>query len=174
MTARLTWGILYTILMMTSTAISQPDSLWSRTFGGSGNDYCFSVQQTSDGGYALAGYTRSMGAGQYDFWLVKTWPDPLAAEPLENPLPAEYTLHPNFPNPFNPTTTIRYDVKQTGQVRLTIYNLLGQEVATLMDGMQLAGSHTITWNASNSPSGIYLCRMETPEFGQTRKMLLVK
>ncbi len=89
-------------------------------------------------------------------------------------VPTSHALHPNWPNPFNPTTTIRYDVKQTGQVQLTIFNLLGQRVATLTDGKHLAGSYTISWNASDLPSGIYLCRMETPGFMQTRKLVLLK
>lgn len=92
----------------------------------------------------------------------------------EVPLPLTHALYPNFPNPFNPITTIRYDVKQTGQVLLTIFNLLGQEVATLADGMRLPGSYTTVWNATGLPSGIYLCRMEVVGFVYTRKLVLVK
>jgi hypothetical protein len=69
---------------------------------------------------------------------------------------------------------IRYDVPQAGKVSVTIFNLLGQRVATLFDGRQLAGSYTISWEAANLPSGVYLCRMEAAGFAQTRKMLLVK
>ncbi len=89
-------------------------------------------------------------------------------------VPASHALHPNFPNPFNPTTTIRYDVKQTGHVQLAIYNLLGQEVTTLVNDRHLAGSYTILWNASDLPSGMYLCRMETANFVQTQKLILLK
>jgi hypothetical protein len=89
-------------------------------------------------------------------------------------LPTQFALHSNYPNPFNSSTMIRYDVPQAGKVSLTIYNLLGQTVATLFDGRQLPGSHTISWNASNLPSGLYFCRMEAARFAQTRKMLLVK
>ncbi|MFH1010709.1 MAG: right-handed parallel beta-helix repeat-containing protein [bacterium] len=89
-------------------------------------------------------------------------------------IPANFALHQNYPNPFNPTTVIRYDVPQADKVSLTIYNLLGQRVATLFDGRQAAGSHTISWDAADLPSGVYFCRMNTPEFVQTRKMLLVK
>jgi hypothetical protein len=89
-------------------------------------------------------------------------------------LPAQFALHQNWPNPFNLTTVIRYDVKQDGSVRLTIYNLLGRKVTTLADRWHIAGSHTISWNAADSPSGIYFCRMEAPGFMQTRKLVLVK
>jgi hypothetical protein len=89
-------------------------------------------------------------------------------------LPTTFALHPNWPNPFNSSTMIRYDVPRTGEVRLTIFNLLGQRVATLLDQRRLAGTYTVTWDASNLPSGLYFCRMEAAGFAQTRKMLLVK
>ncbi len=89
-------------------------------------------------------------------------------------LPIAYALHPNYPNPFNPMTTIRYDVKQTGVVRLTVYDLLGREVVTLANARHVAGSYTVTWNAVDLPSGVYFCRMEAPDFVQTRKMVLLK
>jgi len=100
--------------------------------------------------------------------------DQSAVEPSAILLPTAYALHPNWPNPFNSSTMIRYDVPQAGRVSLTIFNPLGQRVATLFDGRQLAGSHTINWGASGLPSGLYLCRMAAAEFSQTRKLLLVK
>jgi hypothetical protein len=99
---------------------------------------------------------------------------PSAVSGEEVALPKEFALHQNYPNPFNSTTMIRYDVPQAGQVRLSIFNLLGQEVARLVDARQLAGSHTITWDAAALPSGLYLCRMEAAGFVQTRKMMLLK
>jgi len=89
-------------------------------------------------------------------------------------LPMTYALHPNWPNPFNPTTNIRYDVPQAGHIRLIVYNLLGQEVTRFVDKRHLPGSYTVSWNAANWPSGLYLCRMEAGEFTQVRKLLLVK
>ncbi len=89
-------------------------------------------------------------------------------------IPSTFMLYSAYPNPFNPTTTIRYDVKQAGQVRLTVFNLLGQEVARLADGRHLAGSYSVSWDATSVPSGIYLCQMQAPGFMQTRKLVLLK
>jgi hypothetical protein len=89
-------------------------------------------------------------------------------------LPATYALHPNWPNPFNSITNIPYDVHQTSHVRLIVYNLLGQEIARLVDQRHLPGSYTVSWNAAHWPSGLYLCRMEAEGFTQVRKFLLVK
>ncbi|MBU1935897.1 T9SS type A sorting domain-containing protein [bacterium] len=94
--------------------------------------------------------------------------------PLSLGLPTVHSLYPNFPNPFNPTTTFHYDVKQTGSVTLTVFDLLGQKVATLVDGQHLAGMYSITWNATGLPSGTYLCRMNAPGFSQVQKVMLVK
>ncbi len=100
------------------------DSLWNCTFGGDATDGCTCLRQTTDGGFILAGNTESFGAGLYDFWLVKTGPE-LSVERREKSLLDEYALHQNWPNPFNPQTTIAFDVKQAGQVRLIVFNLLG-------------------------------------------------
>jgi hypothetical protein len=98
----------------------------------------------------------------------------LAAEPVAVLTPKSFALHPNWPNPFNSTTMIRYDVPQACKVSLTIFNLLGQRVATPFDGRQIAGSYAISWDAGHLPSGVYLCRMDAAGFVQTRKMVLVK
>ena len=97
-----------------------------------------------------------------------------SATPVAPAIPTEFALHPNYPNPFNATTTIRYDVKETGFVSLKVFDLLGREVITLVDGELPAGAHTVNWNATNLPSGLYLCRMEASGFTQTRKLLLLK
>ena len=88
--------------------------------------------------------------------------------------PNTYKLSHNYPNPFNPMTTISYSVPKLGNVRLIIYNLRGQEVARLVDGNILSGWHTVTWNASNVASGIYFYRLQAGDFVQTRKMVLLK
>jgi len=98
----------------------------------------------------------------------------ISATPSRSIAPVDFALYPNYPNPFNPTTTIRYDVKETGLVSLKVFDLLGREVATLVNGKILAGSHAIVWDATGLPSGVYLCRMEAERFVETRKMVLLK
>ena len=80
----------------------------------------------------------------------------------------------NYPNPFNPQTTVIYNVEQSGNVKLAIYNLKGQKVAELTDTYQEAGDHNIVWDAAEQPSGIYLLRCEQGDKIETRKLVLMK
>jgi uncharacterized repeat protein (TIGR02543 family) len=89
-------------------------------------------------------------------------------------LPVSYTLSQNYPNPFNPTTKISYSLPQQIHVTLKIYNLLGQELATLVDGQKEAGRHTVSWDARGHSSGIYFYRLETEDFSASRKMVFMK
>ncbi|MFZ5432149.1 MAG: T9SS type A sorting domain-containing protein [Calditrichota bacterium] len=86
----------------------------------------------------------------------------------------EYALHQNYPNPFNPLTTIAFDLKDAGFVSLKVYNLNGQEVATLVNGTMSAGAKTVQFSASNLPSGVYWYKLETNGFSAARKMMLMK
>jgi hypothetical protein len=89
-------------------------------------------------------------------------------------VPRTWTLLPNYPNPFNPTTSIRFGMPETARVRLSVYDLLGREVAVLVEGILQAGWHSATWRADNLPSGVYLYRLAAGEFSQHRTMLLLK
>jgi len=88
----------------------------------------------------------------------------------------EYTfkLYDNYPNPFNPTTNINYELPITNYVDLSIYNLLGQKVATLISQKQEAGYHSIEWDASNLSAGTYFIKLDAGEFTQIRKAVLLK
>ena len=86
----------------------------------------------------------------------------------------EYALYQNYPNPFNPTTTIAFDLLESGLVSLKVYNLIGQNVATVLNGTMGAGHHLATFDARNLPSGLYLYRLETNGFSAEKKMLLMK
>ncbi len=86
----------------------------------------------------------------------------------------DYRLEQNYPNPFNPSTTIAFSLPVSGRVTLTIFNLLGEEVATLVNQERAAGRHSIRWNASNMQSGVYFYRLRAGDFVQTRKLTLAK
>jgi subtilisin family serine protease len=86
----------------------------------------------------------------------------------------KFELSQNYPNPFNPTTTIRFNLPEAGNVKLTLFNILGQEIKTLVNEVKEAGTHTINFNAGELNSGMYIYKIEAGSFVQTRKMTLVK
>ena len=92
----------------------------------------------------------------------------------KNGLPETYSLKQNYPNPFNPTTIIEYDIPHQTYVQLRVFDLLGREVAELMNGAQEAGSYKITFNASNLSSGLYFYKLQTEEYIANRKFMLIK
>jgi|WetSurMetagenome_2_1015567.scaffolds.fasta_scaffold15356_4 plastocyanin len=85
-----------------------------------------------------------------------------------------YTLKQNYPNPFNPTTNINFSIPKSGLVNITIYNEIGKEVETIVNQNLTEGSYTINYDASKLSSGIYFYRIKAGEFGETKKMLLIK
>jgi len=92
----------------------------------------------------------------------------------ENTLVKEYYLDQNYPNPFNPSTKISYGLKRAGNVEITVYNVLGNKVATLFNGFKSAGSHSVLFNASDFSSGVYFYKIISEGFVQTKKMLMLK
>ena len=88
--------------------------------------------------------------------------------------PAAYLLGNAYPNPFTPSTSFEYAVAKAGDVNITIYNALGQEVTTLVNSHMAAGSYTVNWDASHMASGVYFYSMTAPGFSATQKMLLLK
>jgi hypothetical protein len=117
--------------------------------------------------------------------LIAQWIDEGA---LENPaleiynnaqIPKEYILNQNYPNPFNSVTTLRYDLPEQSDVTITIYNMLGRKVKTLVNPTQDAGFKSMIWNATNDfgkpvSAGVYLYKIQAGEFVQTKKMVLLK
>ncbi len=103
----------------------------------------------------------------------------LSTEGAIKAIPLEYQLYQNYPNPFNPTTKIQYSLKTDVQVQLKIYNILGEEVRSLMNGFEEAGVKTVEWDGTNNngrkvPSGIYIYNIKAGNFVKTRKMVLMK
>jgi hypothetical protein len=88
--------------------------------------------------------------------------------------PNSFSLSPNYPNPFNAQTTISYSLDQPGPVSIAVYNVLGQKIATLLNGIEQAGEHKLVWDARDIPSGAYFARLETSDRSQSIKMTVVK
>jgi plastocyanin len=88
--------------------------------------------------------------------------------------PGRFIVEQNYPNPFNPTTTIRYALPQNGFVTVKVFNILGAELLTMVNGEKSAGTHEIQFDAANLPSGIYFYRVQDKHFTQTKRMLLLK
>ncbi len=103
---------------------------------------------------------------------------PTSQEKYEEPTnyPDRFTLYQNYPNPFNPSTTIRFNLPVATHIRLTIYNILGEEVAILVNGVRNAGTHIVTFEAEDfrMSTGVYFYRLEAGTFVQSRKMILIK
>ena len=89
-------------------------------------------------------------------------------------LPKEFFLLQNYPNPFNPQTKISYSVPKESFITLKVYDLLGREVATLVNEKKPVGEYSVPWNADNVPSGIYFYKLSAGDFIQTKKMILMK
>lgn len=134
------------------------------------NDYFTSVhdmQELDDGSFYLM-----IGLGEAV--LARTEPDIIESAPSPIEIPSDILLHPAYPNPFNPNTTITFELAHEMNVTLAAYDILGNQVATLVNGSMSAGTHEVTFNATNLPSGIYFCRLQAGDFSQTQKLMLLK
>ncbi len=107
-------------------------------------------------------------------WLTYGSPTPNSVKELPGSLPNNYVLEQNYPNPFNPVTNIKYSIPKAGYVTLKVFNLLGQEVATIFEGNQNAGNYVATFDASNLSSGVYMYRLESENVSITKKLVLIK
>jgi hypothetical protein len=101
------------------------------------------------------------------------------ADQNQYPVPADFALHQNYPNPFNPETKIQFDLPKSARVKLTIFNLMGMEITTLLDEEQLSGSHSVVWDGRTdkgelASSGIYVYQLKAEQFIQNRKMIFLK
>jgi hypothetical protein len=153
------------------------DTLWTRTYGGIFEDYGQSVKQTTDGGYIVAGYTYSYGAGSYDVYLIKIKPEGSGIE--EEITTGLFSLSPADPNPFTAKTTIRYEITKETDINISVYSMLGQKVKNLYSGRQSSGVHSVSWDGrrdsgEKSSSGIYFLRVEAEGKEASTKVMLVR
>jgi hypothetical protein len=152
---------------------------WIKTYGSTGGwEYASSIQQTSEGGYIVAGQTDYYGSGKYDMWILKL------DENGNGPGSVgfynsyydfnEFLILQNYPNPFNQSTTIYFMLPISGFVTLTVINNLGIEIETIADGYCTTGEYTLEWTSKNLSSGVYYYRLQIGQFVKTKRFILQK
>jgi len=157
-----------------------------------GTEYEFGTTAGDGDGNAAFGFVIASldPATEYNFWLyqyntaTELFSEPALATVVSGGegtsvddltgMPVEFALSQNFPNPFNPTTSIRFDLPESGQVQLEVFNMMGQRVATLVNETRAAGSHSVTFDASALSSGMYLYRLQAGNNTMMKKMTLIK
>jgi plastocyanin len=150
---------------LSSTTIPTGAASWHNA---SGSVFTYAVKVAGTYNYKCDVHSGSGMVGQ--FTAVATEVE----EKISTVQPGSYDLSQNYPNPFNPKTTIRFSVPGSQNVVLTVYNVLGNKVATLTDGFQTAGVHELEFDASTLPSGIYYYKMQAGEFIAVKKLTLIK
>jgi hypothetical protein len=118
--------------------------------------------------------TNAGGSGPWSTALSFTTVNNVAVEQLDGSLPTDYVLYNNYPNPFNPQTTIRFDIPTSVNVRLSVFDALGREVDVLVSERLNAGRYEFTWDAGLRPSGAYLYRLQAGAYSRTGTMVLLK
>ncbi|MBF8247265.1 MAG: xylanase [Bacteroidetes bacterium] len=132
----------------------------------------------SDGSGGAIVAWQDKRSGNYDIYASRVFQGGTTPVEFVGLAPQEFTLSQNYPNPFNPSTKIEYSLEKSAQVSLKVYNVLGVEVATLVNGRQEAGSYTVPFNTTKGTlglaSGVYFYRLEAGSFVSTKKLILMK
>jgi len=123
--------------------------------------------------FHLQAISPCIGSGRYedDRGALPYYHINIDSEPI---IPGQFTLYPNYPNPFNGQTTISYNLPQFSDVTLTIYDVLGRKVEIISMGAQVAGRHSIEWNAGSAVSGVYFYQLVAGKYEKSARMILLK
>ncbi len=119
-------------------------------------------------------YVEVTGVTDLSYWTLGESDKPMPVEKTDESLPKQFALYRNYPNPFNPETVIKFDLPSSSFVNLTIYNSLGEKVATLINEQMNPANYSVTFDASSLPSGIYICSLVTESNIAGNKMILIK
>jgi len=151
---------------------SEGDTLWTKVIERPEDQSLYSLDICDDGGYLLCGNSGILG-GNYDMYVVKLGPETGINDDNEA-LPRKAALLTNYPNPFNPSTVISFDLQSREYVSLKVFDVLGREITTLVDQSMEAGRHTATFDGSGINSGIYFCKLQTSDYSASKKIVLLK
>ena len=141
---------------------------------GQGNGQKRAWEKWSNSNYYDMQSQWSSGNFDVDMWIAAVINVLTDVKENSNSIPTNYTLYQNYPNPFNPTTRIRYSIPTGSFVQLKIFDILGNEVASLVKAQQPAGYHEVEFNAANLSSGIYFYRLQTDNYSESKKLILMK
>jgi hypothetical protein len=161
----------YATIKYSSTGVEE----WVVRYDGPahGEDKAVSIAVDGSGNVYVMGSSKGDGTSD-DFTTIK-YSQTTGIETTSQIIPDKFILHQNYPNPFNPITAISYQLPAFSKVELSIYNLLGEKIATLVSAKQPAGKYEVQWDASAMASGVYLYKLSTDQgFMQTRKLVLLK
>ena len=153
------------LIFFTGILQAQLDSLWTKSYGDTLSDGGYFIQQTND--------------SDEEEVTVQLYGTAVMLAVDEIIIPKKFAVHQNHPNPFNPVTTLRYDLPDDALVKITIYDLMGKIVNNLVSSQNTAGYKSIIWNATNNEgqpvsAGLYLYTIQVGKFRQTEKMVLLK
>ena len=166
--------------------------LWATYYGGNSNEEGSSIFTDNSVNLYVTGRTYSTNfpiqtltgaynqtnyGGSGDAFVLKFNPT-VGIKKISSEIPGNYSLYQNYPNPFNPTTNIKFDIPKASDVKLTIYDILGKEIAVLVNEKLNAGSYSVGWSAigggRNYSSGVYFYRLQSDKFSVTKRMMLIK
>lgn len=140
--------------------------------------YAYSLNSTLDNGFFVTGSTTYLGS-KFDLNIIAIKTDSLGNTmvSINNSVSVaqkEFILYQNYPNPFNPNTVVSYKLLNTNFVSLKVFNIEGREIKTLVNENQKSGHYSFEWNASDFPSGVYLYKLSSIKFSETKCMVLIK
>jgi hypothetical protein len=151
------------------------DTLWTFTLGGFLDEIAYEIEETDDEGYIIAGKTESfVPSGYENCYLIRLGGELPYVESPHLPIPGQIILYPAFPNPFNPTTVIGYQLPMASPVKLSIYDISGHLIALLIDKPRRPGYHEVAFDGTALSTGLYIYHFKTREFTGSGKMILMK
>jgi len=134
----------------------------------------YAIKQTNDTGYIIVGYSEYPNYPQSDkYYVIKLFPENINSVTTNN-LSVNFIINQNYPNPFNPSTTIKYQISNLSFVTIKVYDVLGNELETLISEEKPAGTYEVIFDASNYSSGVYFYRLQAGDFVEIKKMVLMK